>query len=80
MSYRVTELDVRQRAMLDFAWKLIKTPDAISDDDRRRLLQAVFDERDIFDICDVAAFFNYTNRMTHGLDMVPNPEYCAMDQ
>ena len=80
MNYRVAVLDIRQRAMLDFAWKLTKTPDAVSDDDRLRLRQVGFDERDIFDICDVAAFFNYTNRMAHGLDMMPNPDYHAMDR
>ena len=80
MNYRVAELGERQRAMLDFTWKLTKTPDAVSDDDRQRLRQAGFDERDIFDICDVAAFFNYTNRMAHGLDMMPNPDYHAMDR
>ena len=80
MNYRVAELDVSQRAMLDFAWKLTKTPDAVSDDDRRHLRQSGFDDRDIFDICDVAAFFNYTSRMAHGLDMMPNPDYHAMDR
>ena len=80
MNYRVAALDQRQRAMLDFTWKLTKTPNAVSEDDRRRLRQVGFDERDIFDICDVAAFFNYTNRMAHGLDMMPNPDYHAMDR
>ena len=80
MNYRVATLDQRQRAMLDFTWKLTKTPDAVSEDDRRRLRQVGFDERDIFDICDVAAFFNYTNRMAHGLDMMPNSDYHAMDR
>jgi uncharacterized peroxidase-related enzyme len=80
MNYRVAELDERQRAMLDFAWKLTKTPAAVSDDDRGRLRDAGFSDRDIFDICDVAAFFNYTNRMAHGLDMMPNPDYQAMDR
>lgn len=30
--------------------------------------------------CDVTGFFNYTNRMAHGLDMMPNPEYHTMDR
>ena len=80
MNYRVAELDVRQRAMLDFTWKLTKTPDAVSDDDRGHLRDVGFSDQDIFDICDVAAFFNYTNRMAHGLDMMPNPDYHAMDR
>ena len=35
---------------------------------------------DIFDITDTAAFFNYTNRMAHGLDMMPKPEYHGMNR
>jgi len=77
MNYRVAELDARQRAMLDYAWKLTKTPHAIGDADRAALKDAGFSEQDIFDISDVTAFFNYTNRMAHGLDMMPNPDYIA---
>lgn len=80
MNYRVAELDTRQRAMLDFAWKLTKTPHDIEETDRQALRDAGFGEQDIFDICDTAAFFNYTNRMAHGLDMMPNPEYHGMDR
>lgn len=77
MNYRVAEFDPRRRAMLDFAWKLTVEPHAIGDPDRQALRDAGFSDQDIFDICDVAAFFNYTNRMAHGLDMMPNPEYHA---
>ncbi len=80
MNYRVAELDARQRAMLDFAWKLTLAPHDIGDDDRGELRDAGFTDQDIFDICDTAAFFNYTNRVAHGLDMMPNPEYHAMNR
>jgi len=80
MNYRVAELDRRQRTMLDFAWKLTASPHDIAEADRQALRDAGFSDRDIFDICDVAAFFNYTNRMAHGLDMMPNPDYHAMSR
>ncbi|MCW8834867.1 MAG: peroxidase-related enzyme [Rhodospirillales bacterium] len=80
MNYRVAELDARQRAMLDFAWKLTKTPQDIGDADRQGLRDVGFSDADIFDICDVVGFFNYTNRMAHGLDMMPNPDYHAMNR
>ena len=75
MNYRVAELDKRTRAMLDFVWKLTKHPHDINENDRESLRQVKFLDQDIFDICDTAAFFNYTNRMAHGLDMMPNTEY-----
>ena len=80
MNYRVAELEPRQRAMLDFAWKLTEVPHDIAEADRRSLRDAGFTEQDIFDICDTAAFFNYTNRMAHGLDMMPNADYHRMDR
>ncbi len=37
MNYRTAELDKRQRAMLDFAWKLAETPAEIEESDRQSL-------------------------------------------
>ncbi|HSK30443.1 MAG TPA: peroxidase-related enzyme [Candidatus Limnocylindria bacterium] len=80
MNYRVAELSPRHRAMCDFAWKLTLKPHDVCEDDRQRLRDVGFSDQDFFDICDVAAFFNYTNRMAHGLDMMPNAEYHSMSR
>ena len=48
--------------------------------DRQVLRDAGFTAEEIFDITDVVAYFNYTNRMTHGLSMQPNAEYFAMNR
>lgn len=80
MNYRVAELDARTRGMLDFAWKLTETPHDIGEADRQGLRALGFSDADIFDICDVVGFFNYTNRMAHGLDMIPNKDYHAKDR
>ncbi|MDF3076093.1 MAG: uncharacterized protein K0S54_3760, partial [Alphaproteobacteria bacterium] len=78
MNYRVAELDARQRAMLDFAWKLTMTPFDVGDADRAALRKAGFSDQDIYDIGDTAAFFNMTNRLAHATDMMPNADYHAM--
>jgi uncharacterized peroxidase-related enzyme len=80
MNYRIADLEPRQRAMLDFAWALTLSPHDVGEKHRQRLRDVGFSDRDIFDICDVAAFFNYTNRMAHGLDMLPNREYHALNR
>jgi uncharacterized peroxidase-related enzyme len=80
MNYRVADLDPRTRAMLDFAWRLTETPHDIGEADREGLRAMGFSDDDIFDICDVVGFFNYTNRLAHGLDMIPNREYHAKDR
>ena len=80
MNYRVAELTPRQRAMLDFAWKLTLTPHDTGEADREGLRKVGFTDQDIFDISDTAAFFNYTNRVAHAVDMMPNPEYHAKNR
>jgi len=77
-NYRVAALSQRHRAMLDFAVKLTERPHAMGEADRAGLRQAGFTERDIFDIADVASFFNMSNRMASAVEMLPNPEYHAL--
>src|ERR1700760_3557733 len=48
MNYRVAKLDQRQRAMLDFAWKLTTTPNDIGEPDREALRRVGFSAEDIF--------------------------------
>jgi uncharacterized peroxidase-related enzyme len=80
MNYRAAALTPPQRAMLDFAHKMTVMPDAIVEEDRAALRSAGFDDRAIWDIAAVAAFFNMTNRMATAIDMMPNPEYHAKDR
>ncbi len=80
MNHRVAELSVRQRTLLDFAWKLTETPHLIGDTDRRGLFDAGFSEEDVFDICAVVGFFNMSNRVASGTDMMPNPDYHAVSR
>lgn len=77
-NHRVAELPPRQRAMLDYAVKLTEKPHEIGNPDRAALRDAGLNDADIFDLTEVAAFFNFTNRVAHGLDMMPNAEYHAL--
>ena len=77
-NYRAAALDVRQRAMLDFTWKLSESPDSVAAADRAALRKAGFSDEDIFDIAEVAGFYNMTNRLAAAIDMRPNREYYAM--
>ncbi len=80
MNYRVAKLSDRQRAMLDFAWKLTTTPWEVDDVDRRGLREVGLDEDEVFDLADVIGFFNMSNRFAIASDMMPNKEYHAMDR
>ena len=80
MNWRAGGLSERHVAMLEYTEKLTKTPEIMSETDRQKLVNVGFSQADIFDIADVASFFNYTNRMALSLDMMPNPEYHKMNR
>ncbi|MBB93267.1 MAG: alkylhydroperoxidase [Rhodobacteraceae bacterium] len=77
MNYRMAPLDPRQRAMLDFAAKVTTASATIEEDDRQALRDQGFTDRDIWDIANVAAFFNMTNRVASATAMQPNDDYHA---
>jgi len=80
LNHRVAKLSKRQRAMLDFAWKLTAATATIDDEDRAGLRSAGLGDEDIFDLTDTVAFFNMSNRMASGLDIIPNGEYHRWDR
>ncbi|MCO4758297.1 MAG: peroxidase-related enzyme [Oceanospirillaceae bacterium] len=80
MNYRVAELSERHRAMLDFSVKLTESPNEMSEDDRQALRDVGFTNRDIWDIANIAGFYNMTNRVASAVDMQPNPEYHSLNR
>ena len=77
MNWRVADLDARQRAMLHFAEAVTQASHKIEEADRAALRAEGFTDRDIWDITNVAAFFNMSNRVASSVGMMPNPEYHA---
>lgn len=77
MNWRVAGLDARQTAMLGFAEQITKASAEITEADREALRAAGFSDRDIWDIANVAGFFNMSNRVASATDMRPNDEYHA---
>jgi uncharacterized peroxidase-related enzyme len=77
MNYRSAHLSEAHRSMLDFAHKMTVAPDEVTEDDRAALRAVGYDDRTIWDIAAVAAFFNMTNRMATAVDMMPNEQYHA---
>ncbi len=78
MNWRAAELDARQHSILCFAEKITKSSADITECDRTNLRAAGLSDRDIWDIVNVAGFFNMTNRIASATGMKPNPEYHAM--
>jgi uncharacterized peroxidase-related enzyme len=76
--YKNAELEPRERAMLDFAVKLTEASSECTEADVERLRDAGWSDEDVFDIAQVAAMFNFTNRLASGLGWRPNPEYFTL--
>ena len=53
--------------MLDYAVKLTLEPWRVGEGDVERLREVGFDQAAILDICQVACYFNYVNRLADGL-------------
>lgn len=65
--YRKAELTAADSAMLDYAAKLTRTPDAMNESDVETLKEQGFDERAIHDICAITAYYAFVNRIADGL-------------
>ncbi|WP_299599978.1 peroxidase-related enzyme [uncultured Tateyamaria sp.] len=75
MNWRVADVTPRRRAMLEFAEKVTVASARIEEPDRQVLRDHGLSDRDIWDLINVAAFFNMSNRVASATAMRPNPEY-----
>ena len=73
--YREAALAAADRAMLDYAAKLTQTPSDVGAADIDRLRAAGFDDRGIHDICAIAAYFAFVNRIADGLGVDLEPRF-----
>lgn len=72
------DLAPRQKAMLDFACKLARAPETMTDTDHETLRGHGFSDEDIWDIGGISAFFALSNRMAHLIGMRANDEFYLM--
>lgn len=73
--YAQADIPDRMKRALDYAVKLTRSPDRMTEPDVQLLREASWDDEDVMDIAEVTALFNFSNRMASGLGWAPNPEY-----
>jgi uncharacterized peroxidase-related enzyme len=73
--HRTTDITGRLKAALDYSLKLTRTPQLMVEADAQELRNKGWSDEDVMDIAEVAAMFNFSNRLASGLGWVPNPEY-----
>jgi uncharacterized peroxidase-related enzyme len=75
--WRRAELDPRRVAICAYAEKLTLTPRDVTREDLQTLLDAGLTLEEAWDVAELAAMYNLTNRMAMATNMLPNPEYSA---
>ena len=72
--WRSADLAPATQAALAFAEKLTRTPHAMTRADVAGLRTAGFTDSEIHDITQIAAYFNYINRVADALGVPPEPD------
>ena len=62
-----TRLAPADRALVEYADKVTRTPGMVTATDVSRLRAAGFDDRAIHDLCAIVAYFAFVNRVADGL-------------
>jgi uncharacterized peroxidase-related enzyme len=75
--WRRAGLDARGTAICAYAEKLTLRPRELTRDDLRSLLDAGLTLEEAWDVAEIAAMYNLTNRMAMATNMLPNEEYSA---
>ncbi len=72
-----TKADVtkEEKVMLYYSKKLTESPGKVQQKDVQALRKAGFTDRDIFDINQVTAYFNYVNRIADGLGVTLETDF-----
>ena len=78
VNYRKADITPRQRAMLDFAFKITTASHLVEDGDFATLRGHGFSDDDIWDIGAISAFFGLSNRLANLSGMRPNDEFYLM--
>lgn len=78
INYRKADLTERERAILDFAIKMVHESWAVDETDFDVLRGHGLDDEDIWDIAAITSLFALSNRMANFLAMRPNDEFYSM--
>lgn len=73
--WRRAGLDAQRSAICAYAEKLTLRPREVTRDDLQTLLDVGLSFEEAWDVAEITAMYNLTNRMAMATNMLPNPEY-----
>ena len=76
--WRRAGLDPRRTAICDYVEKLTRAPRGVDHHDLQRLLDAGLSAHEAWDVIEIAAMYNFTNRLAMATNMLPNEEYSGI--
>ncbi len=74
-NWRSAGLPERTQTALAFAEKLTLTPSQMSQEDIKQLRRCGYSDEEIHDITQIAAYFNYINRIADALGVPPEEDF-----
>ncbi len=78
LDYKRAGLDAKMEAVLDYATKLTLSPLECLQEDLEHLQSFGLTQEEVWDVIEIAAMYNFTNRMAAATGMLPNREYHAL--
>jgi uncharacterized peroxidase-related enzyme len=79
-NWRHAALDDRRRAICEVAEKLTARPHEMAEADLVRLAGTGLSQQEVWDVVEIAAMYNFTNRMALATGQLPNEEYHHLDR
>ena len=74
-NWRHASLDERRAAICEYAEKVTARPHELAEADLQRLRDVGLSDHEVWDVVEIAAMYNFTNRMALALGQQPNEEY-----
>ena len=75
LDYRRADLTPRQRAILDWAVRITREPTTCEEEQLDALREHGLTDEEIWDVAEIAAMYNFTNRLAMATGQMPNEEY-----
>ncbi len=79
-NWRHADLDDRRYAICAYAEKLTARPNEMTEADLHGLRDIGLTDHEIWDVAEIAAMYNFTNRMALATGQLPNEEYHYLDR
>jgi uncharacterized peroxidase-related enzyme len=80
LDWRRSGLDKRRTAICAYSEKLTRSPREIGAEDLASLRGAGLTDAECWDVAEITAMYNFTNRLAMATNMLPNPEYHGLSR